>query len=103
MPFDVISEKDSMFLGDGVSVDELLLFVGKYKGAQATVKDDHLCIDYKRNETPEEKSIRVQKTKKKAATNKANYLKSKEVNKNKPVADKLAAVKKFINPTSGDR
>ena len=89
MPFETVAEKDSMHISGGVPVSQILIFLSKYKGAKVSIKDGHLCVDYKRNETPAEKSERRAKKEMASERNKVNYLKSKD----KPVLQ---------NPTSGD-
>ena len=100
MPFDTIEEKDSMHVGDGVPVADLLSFISNYRDAKASIVDGHICIDYKRDETPAEKAVRMEKKEKASLRNKANYQKMKDETKNKPAAEKLEAVKSF-NPLAG--
>lgn len=77
MPFETIQEKDSMHIGDGVPVSSIIAFIIKYRGAKASIKDGHLCVNYKRVETPEEKSERRAQKEKTSERNKSNYLKAK--------------------------
>jgi len=102
MPFEQVEEKDSMHVGNGVPVSELLEFLSGYKDAKVSIIDGFINIDYKRDETPAEKADRMEKKEKASLRNKANYQKIKDETKNKPVAEKLEAVKSFKNPTSGD-
>lgn len=103
MPFDTVEEKDSIYVANGTPVREILEFMSNYGGAKASIVDGHICIDYTRDETPAEKAARMEKKEKASLRNKANYQKMKEELKNKPTAERLAGVKRFKNPTSGDR
>ena len=80
MPFDTVQESYSMSVEDGSTVRGLMQFLASHSGPQTTVtvKDgvvDLVCV---REETPGEKSIRVEKKEKSRLRNKANYLKMKE-------------------------
>ncbi|MEE9304298.1 MAG: hypothetical protein V3U84_11010 [Thiotrichaceae bacterium] len=62
MPFKKIEVNESIpvLAGSAVPVSDLLAFLNKHKkDAKATFSRGYLCVKYKRDETPEEKAVRV--------------------------------------------